>query len=293
MGKSFYVSAYNAAFRRWAEGMGDRDCQEWAEEVGRVKLAWKWAVAGMLTQLDREDPEIWHALGDAYYGGHGVERDLAQAEMWLRKAAGTDHVRSMTKLGQILSREERTAEEMKESVAWFLKAAELGDSYGMTSAGFAYREGRGVPVDERKAANLFIEAYCAGGRHASELAGCLLSYRPENHHEAVKWLRIAVDHGYDSAYYNLALIHENRDSPEHDAEGAFHCWRKVAERPRGDLRFFAMWRLASCCRDGVGTARNRDEAKRWLDRILAIAPKDKSDYRDALKRKREIDEELF
>ena len=137
------------------------------------------------------------------------------------------------------------------------------------------------------------KAYEAGNPTHAERAGNVLSYRSENHHESVKWLRIAVDHGYDSAYCSLALIHEDRESPAYDADEAFLCWSKVAERPRGDLRFFAMWRLASCCRDGVGTARNRDEAKRWLDRILAVAPKDKSDYRDALKRKREIDEELL
>lgn len=293
MGKSFYVSAYHAAYSRWSAGMGDREWQEWAEEVGRVKQAWKWAVAGMLTQLDREDSEIWHALGHAYQGGYGVERDLVQAETWLRKAAAAGHVRAMTKLGMLLLRDDRTTKDVSESFEWFLKAAELGDSSGMGFVGIAYREGRGITKDERKAADWFIKAYDAGNPTDAERAGNVLSFRSENHHEAVKWLRIAVDHGYDSAYCSLALIHEDRDSPAYDADEAFLCWSKVAERPRGDLRFFAMWRLASCCRDGVGTARNRDEAKRWLDRILAVAPKDKSDYRDALKRKREIDEELI
>ncbi len=54
-----------------------------------------------------------------------------------------------------------------------------------------------------------------------------------------------------------------------------------------------MFRLAYCYRDGLGTQQSRDEAKRWLDRILAVAPKEKSDYRHALKLRREIDEELF
>jgi hypothetical protein len=62
---------------------------------------------------------------------------------------------------------------------------------------------------------------------------------------------------------------------------------------RNDLRFLAMFRLAYCYRDGLGTQQSRDEAKRWLDRILAVAPKEKSDYRHALKLRREIDEELF
>lgn len=293
MSEPFYASAYHAAYRRWAEGVGDREWQEWAEEVGKIKRAWKWAVNGMLTQLDREDPEIWYALGEACLGGHGIERDRAQGEMWIRKAAETGHVKAMTRLGMILRHPERSEKEVRESVDWFLRAAEHGDSYGMTSLGFAFREGDGVPVDERIAADWFIKAYEAGSKSASELAGRLLSYHPENHVEAVKWLRVAVDHGYVDAYYNLAMNHEDRSSPAYDPEEAFRCWLRVAERPSGDLRFSAMWRLASCCRDGIGTERSNEEAKRWLDRIIAVAPKEKYNYRDALKRKREIDEELF
>lgn len=295
MGKSFYLQSYQAASRRWAQGAGDSESewQEWVEALGKIKRAWKWSVDGMLTQLDREDPDIWHALGDAYHGGHGVERDVAQAETWLRKAAVFGHVRSMTKLGMLLSHSERTEEQVRESVDWYLRAAQLGDSHGMTSLGFAYRDGRGVIVDARIASDWFIKAYSAGNTNASELAGRLLSYRSENHHEAVKWLRIALDHGYDSAYYNLALIHEDRESPAHDPEEAFLCWLQVAERPSGDLRFSAMFSLAHCCRDGIGTLRSRDEAMRWLDRILAIAPKENSDYQHAMKLRKDLEQDLF
>ncbi len=293
MSRSFYVQSYHAAKRRWAEGCGDREWHEWSDEVGRIKQAWAWAVNGMLAQRDRKDPEIWHALGDAYQGGHGVERDVAQAEMWLRKAAEAGHLRSMARLGMLLGHHERSDEDRKESVEWYQRAADLGDSSGMTFLGFAYRDGHGVPVDERRAVDWFIRAHEAGARNAAELAGRLLSYHTENHLDAVKWLRIAAENGNDLSCSTLAEIHEDRRSPAHDPEEAFRCWLLVAERPRGDLRFFAMWRLACCCRDGIGTARSRDQAKRWLDRIIAVAPKEKADYRDALKLRRELDEELL
>lgn len=138
-----------------------------------------------------------------------------------------------------------------------------------------------------------IKAHGAGAKNAAELVGRLLSYHAESHLEAVKWLRIAIENGYNSAYSSLADIHENRQSPAYDPAEAFRCWLQVAERPSGDLRITAMFMLAYCCRDGNGTPRSRDEAKRWLDRILATAPKEKSAYRDALKLRREMDEELF
>jgi TPR repeat protein len=294
---SYYLQAYQAASRRHAQSYqelyGEDRWEEWVEEVGKIKAAWMRAVAGMLTQLDTNDPEIWHALGDAFKGGRGIERDLEQAEKWFRKSAATGHVRSMVCLGSILSREGRYSDELAESVQWLRRAADLGDERGMTWLGFAYREGTGVDADPRQAADWFIKAYAAGSKNAADLAGRVLAGNREDHPEAVKWLRTAADEGCDSSYYSLALICEDRESPEYNAEAAFRCWSRVAERPRGDLRFMAMLTLAKCCRDGIGTGCDRQEAKRWLDRLMALAPKEKADYRYAAKLRKEIDEELF
>jgi TPR repeat protein len=193
----------------------------------------------------------------------------------------------------LLFRDERSDEDNLESLDWYRRAAELGDSSGMVSMGLAYSEGRGVPVDQQKAIEWYIKAHDAGARNAAGLAGRILSYHSENHPEAVKWLRIAVENGDTVSYSILADIHNDQRSPAHDPEEAFRCWLQVAERPRGDLRFDAMYWLARSCRDGIGTVRNHDEAKRWLDRIIAVAPKEKSDYRHAVKLRRELDEELF
>ena len=108
-----------------------------------------------------------------------------------------------------------------------------------------------------------------------------------------EWLQTAVEEGNELSNYSLASIYENRDSPAHNPEEAFRCWSLLAERPSGDIRFLAMSRLARCCRDGIGTLCDRQEAKRWLDRLMALAPQEKADYRYAAKLSKEIDEELF
>jgi TPR repeat protein len=293
MDNSFYVQSYHATCLRWAQGCGDREWHDWAEEVGKIKQAWKWSVNGMLTQVDRDDPEIWYALGDAYYSGHGIERNLGQAEKWLRKAAEAGHVRSMTKLGIFLSHTDRSEGQLRESIEWYRRAAELGDSQGMTSLGFAYREGRGVEADGRKAADLFIAAYHKGNKYAAYLAGGVLSNRAENHLEAVKWLLLAVENGHDIANYDLAFIYENRSSAAYDSTAAFHCWLQVANRSSGSCRFMAMFKMVHFNRDGIATTPNRDEAKRWLNRILTTAREGSSDYRLALKLLRQMDDELF
>ena len=287
-----HVTDYQSANRRYAEGCKDDRFEEWLEELAKIKIVWKRSVAGMLTQVDTNEPEVWHALGDAFQGGRGIEKDVEQAEKYYRMASEAGHVRSMTRLGSLLGRDGRNPEDLTESIQWFRRAADLGDASGMTFLGFGYREGRGVPVDEREAADWFIKAYSAGNVHAAELAGRLLSYHKENHSEAVKWLHIAAEHGDESANYNLALIHEDRGSPEYNAEEAFRCWTCVAERPKGnDLRFMGMLTLARCCRNGIGTQRNRQQAIEWLDCLLAASPK-KAYCREATKLRKEIDEEI-
>lgn len=293
MNAAHHLSNYWEATRQWGKGIGSRTYVEWIAEVSRFKEVWAESIGALLTIADSADPEIWHALGNAFQSGHSVERDRDRAKKWFLKGAAAGHSPSMVRLGLLLLRDEPTPEQLAESVDWFRRAADLGDSSGMIWMGFAYQAGRGVPIDDRQSADWFVRAYGAGSKNACLLAGQLLSHLPENHLEASKWLRIALEHGYDDAYISLASIHEDRRSPIYDPEEAFRCWARVAERPRGDLRFMAMLTLARCCRDGIGTERNREEAIKWLDRLLVVAPAGKANYRDAEKLKQEIEGDLL
>lgn len=99
MSTPYYVTAYHNANRRHSEGCQDDLWEEWLEELGKIRAAWKWSVTGMLTQLGMDDPEIWHALGDAFQNGRGIERDAEQAEQWFRKSAEAGHLSAMIRLG--------------------------------------------------------------------------------------------------------------------------------------------------------------------------------------------------
>lgn len=154
------------------------------------------------------------------------------------------------------------------------------------------REPELLPI-RRLAVDWFTKAHAAGSKGAADQIGRALCSERGDHQEAVKWLRIAVEEGNELSNHNLALIYEDRESPEYNAGEAFRCWSVVAERPRGDLRILAMLTLARYCRDGFGTTCDRQEAKRWLDRLMTLAPKAKADYRHAAKLRKEIDEQLL
>lgn len=162
MSATDHLANYQEASRKWDKGIGARSIGEWIAEVARFKEVWAESVPALLAMADSGDPEIWFELGNAYHSGHAVERDFVRAEEWYRKSAFAGYASSMVRLGQLLSRNEPTLEQLVESVDWYRRAADLGDSRGMVWMGFAYREGKGVPIDERQAADWFIRAYGAG-----------------------------------------------------------------------------------------------------------------------------------
>ncbi|MBL9154200.1 MAG: sel1 repeat family protein [Verrucomicrobiales bacterium] len=288
-----HLASYREAVRQLNKGIGSHTPLEWAAKVKQLKAVWAESISALLKGAENGDVEIWHALGNAFERGHGVDRDEEQAKAWYLRSASAGHAISMVTLGCLASRYNPTPEKLAEAIEWYQRAAALGDSGGMISLGFAYREGRGVPVDERRAADWFIKGYHAGAINGAELTGRLLTRRHETHVEALTWLRVAIEHGMDSVYFHLALMHGDRKSPVFDEEEAYRCWIQVAERPRGELRFMAMLALARSCRDGIGTERSRGNAIRWLDRLMAAAPVTTADYRNAVRLKEEIEGELF
>jgi hypothetical protein len=84
-------------------------------------------------------------LGEMYYSGEGVSKDLKMAAHWLRMAAEQGNARSqfilrlMYHIGKGFSRND----ELK--IKWYRKAANQGDILAQHNLGGAYASGEGVP----------------------------------------------------------------------------------------------------------------------------------------------------
>lgn len=100
--------------------------------------------------------------------------DLVTGMKLLREAAEAGHAPAQADLGEILDR----AEEDKEAVVWYRKAAEQGNAAGQFGLGMAYASGEGIARDVkhaeewvRKAAeqdyanalDVMVQAYKKGG----------------------------------------------------------------------------------------------------------------------------------
>lgn len=94
-----------------------------------------------LAQKDDSDAEF--DLGQAYRLGRGVPVDLAQAQLWLEKAADAGHLDAQTTLGLLLFDSGNRSGAMR----WLKKAAERGEPRAMLVYGTALFNGDGVPKD--------------------------------------------------------------------------------------------------------------------------------------------------
>lgn len=93
--------------------------------------------------------------------------------------------------------------------------AEKGDPDAQFNLGQAYKLGRGVPADLRKAEELFGRAAQKGHLPASDMYGLMLFQRGERA-KALPYVRAAADRGEPRAQYLLGVAHFNGDNVPKD-----------------------------------------------------------------------------
>lgn len=93
--------------------------------------------------------------------------------------------------------------------------ADKGDADAMFNLGQAYRFGRGVKADLRKAEDLFAKAAAKGHLQAADNYGLMLFQRGERA-QAMNYIRAAAERGEPRAQYLLGVAHFNGDNVPQD-----------------------------------------------------------------------------
>lgn len=115
------------------------------------------AVAIWRPLAEKGDADAEFNMGQAYRLGRGVPVDLAQAEVWLEKAARAGHMDAQTTLGLLLW----DSGDRSGSLQWLKKAAQQGEPRAMLVYGTALFNGDGVPRDP-------VAAYAYVSRSAAQ-----------------------------------------------------------------------------------------------------------------------------
>lgn len=116
------------------------------------------AVAQWQEPADKGDPDALFNMGQAYKLGRGVQRDLAKAEDYYRKAADKGHVRAADNYGILLFQTNR----QREAMPWLTAAAERGEPRAMYILGIAAYNGDYAAKDWVRAYALMTRAANSG-----------------------------------------------------------------------------------------------------------------------------------
>ena len=205
----------------YVEGKGAN--QEEAKGIALIQLA-----AGRGLALSAR------VMGEYYFLGTHVRKDLAQARFWYEKAAtgaGADayaaaNVGFMMLYGQGGPKDERAAREM------FMRAADLDNPVGTRALGSMYLNGQGGPRDLQKARALFLTAAEAGEASAMNNLGYMYFNGlagPKDLPKARSLFQRGAERGDAEAMVSLGYMYFNGLGGSRDREKAIYWTRKSAE----------------------------------------------------------------
>jgi TPR repeat protein len=196
------------------------------------------------------------SLGQMYYEGRGIAKDLEKARGLFEIAARRGHTFAMNSLGRMYQRGETVPANPELARRYWEESAARGDIYGIDNLGWAALEGVGGDKDPAKAMKYFKQAYELGHPEAPTNIGRLYFMGvgvPVDFAEARRWYTIAADRGDAWGALNLGdLVMGGKGGASDNAQAGYYYARAAA----------AVNRL--------------EPAEQARQRLAAMAPKDKA-----------------
>ena len=90
------------------------------------------------------DPGAQFEVGNMYFTGTGVARDIAESAKWYRQSAEQGDARAQFSLARMYDSGAGLSKDTREAAKWYRKAAEQGNSDAQSSLGLLYQKGFGV-----------------------------------------------------------------------------------------------------------------------------------------------------
>jgi TPR repeat protein len=174
---------------------------------------------GIVVQRDSKTAVSWFQksadVGDAesqYEMGESLRLcNPEKATEWYKKATSQSLPKAWNKLGFMFGYGLKTTDK-KQSAQCYVKAAELGDSWGITYLGEAFRDGDGVVKDPSRALELFNTAAKQNNTRAFFNLYCMYNEGdgvPKDPKNAIEWLLKAGRSGDDTSMITIAMNLEN------------------------------------------------------------------------------------
>ncbi len=108
------------------------------------------------------------ALGDIFFLGQELPRDLAKARAWYEKGAAKNDAEAMANLGNLYQDSANPSQDLAKAREWFEKAAAENNVAAMISLGELYGEGKGVRQDFARSRQWYEKAVSKGAPSAAQ-----------------------------------------------------------------------------------------------------------------------------
>lgn len=207
---------------------GDGGIQDW---IQAIKLYRRAARAGH-SQAEEK-------LGECYYYGLGVPKNVKKAAIWYRKAADHEYdglylLAQRYEKGEGIAADQKVAEELyRQAFSLYQQGAEKGDFNDFNSLGELYHCGRGVVQDEKVALVYYIKAAKMRGDYGWHDLGDRFATGDgitQDYRQAAKYYRRAGKKGLAAAIWSLGILYWKGLGVQQDRAEAFKLFHSIEDR---------------------------------------------------------------
>ncbi len=173
------------------------------------------------------------SLGDMYYYGENIDKDVDKAIYWYTKSAEQGFLEAQHNLGVAYSNGEEIPQNYDKSIYWFTKAAEHGFDKSQYNLYYIYKNGIGVEKNIDKAIHWLTKAAESGMPVAQrDLGGYYQSEK--NHQRILKAYEDAIKEGHDFPFKTFkAFFWVADEEAKKDRFKAMEWYEKAASQ--GDV----------------------------------------------------------
>ncbi len=141
-------------------------------------------------------------IGELYYYGRHVSKDLSEAVKCYRKSADLGFNKAQNNMGFMYRNGYGVPKSDEEGAKWYRVAAEQGFAVSQYNLGIIYRNGYGVPQDDEEAVKWYRKAAVQGHENSQNNLGFMYENGygvQKDLSEALKWYQKACDNGNDTS----------------------------------------------------------------------------------------------
>ena len=182
----------------------------WAEEPPQLPPY----SAALEEQAKGGDADAQYQLGDCYFFGLGVKRDMVEGASWYRKAAEAGQMKAQFNLGGCFHEGMGVEPDLMAAIRWWRKSAGQDYAPAEISIGDCYIFGKGVGRDEEEGVRWFRKAAAqnyAAAQH--RLGNCYYHGKGvrKDLAQAIQWYRQASEQGYKPSQRALRELGDRGD----------------------------------------------------------------------------------